>query len=91
MVSMLQTLQTEDGMRRGAFTIVAECFHMARLMVHCLWDRVMHMCTSGHIISLEFHSLKKLEFICQGIKDIPLWKWLDVVGGVKDNSASLDC
>ena len=60
MVSMLQMLQTEDGMRRGAFTIVAECFGMARLMVHCLWNRVMWMCASGHIISLEFHSHKKI-------------------------------
>ena len=42
-------------MRRGAFTIVTECFGMARLMVHCLWNS-MH--ASGHIISLEFHSQK---------------------------------
>ena len=59
MVSMLQMLQTEDGMRRGAVTIVAECFSMAHLMVHCLWNRVACMCASGHIISLEFHSHKK--------------------------------
>ena len=58
---MLQTLQMEDGMRRGAFTIVAECFGVARLMVHCLWNRVTRTCASGHIISLEFHSQKKLQ------------------------------
>ena len=84
MVSMLQTLQTEDGMRRGAFTIVAECFSMACLRVHCLWNRVVCTHASGHIISPEFHSHKKncrrrpmypLEFICTGIKDIPLQKW----------------
>ena len=83
MVSMLQMLQTEDGMRRRAFTIVAECFGVARLTVHCLWNRVVHMCASGHIISLEFHPHKKncgrwpmypSEFIHEGIKDIPLWK-----------------
>ena len=56
MVLMLQMLQTEDGMRWGAFTIVAECFGMAHLTVHCLWNRVMHTHASGHIISLEFHS-----------------------------------
>ena len=60
MVSMLQTLQTEDGMRRGAFTIVAECFSMACSMVHCLWNRVACMHASGHIISLEFQSHNNL-------------------------------
>ena len=72
MVLMLQMLQTEDSMRRGAFTIVDECFGMAHLMVHCLWNRVARTCTSGHIISLEFHSHKNnsgrwpiLEFFVQ--------------------------
>ena len=83
MVLMLQTLQTEDSMRRGDFTIVTECFGMARSMVHCLWSRVMHTHASGHIISPEYHSHKKncrrqpmypSEFICKGIKNIPLWK-----------------
>ena len=60
MVSMLQTLQMENGMRRGAFTIVAECFGMACSMFHCLWNRVVHMHASGHIISPEFHSHKKI-------------------------------
>ena len=105
MVSMLQMLQTEDGMRRGAFTIVAECFGMARLMVHCLWNRVMWMRASGHIISLEFHSHKKLWEMAyvsirvhpQGNQRHPIMevtdskKAGDVIGGVKDNSASLDC
>ena len=60
MVSMLQTLETDDGMRRGAFTIVAKSFSMAHLMVHCLWNRVVHTCATGHIISPEFHSRKKI-------------------------------
>ena len=60
MVSMLQTLETEDGMRRGAFTIVAKCFGMACSTVHYLWNRAAHMCASGHLISLEFHSHKKI-------------------------------
>ena len=83
MVSMLQTLQTENGMRRGAFTIVAECFGMACSMVHCLWNRVVRMRASGHIISPEFHSHKKncrrrpmylSEFIHEGINNILLCK-----------------
>ena len=61
MVSMLQMLQMEDGMKRGAFTIVAEGFSVTRLTVHCLWNRVTGMHASGHIISPEFHSHKKIE------------------------------
>ena len=60
MVSMLQTLQTENRMRRGAFTIVTECFGMACSMAHCLWNRVVCMHATGHIISPEFHSHKKI-------------------------------
>ena len=60
MVSTLQTLQMENGMRRGAFTIVAKCFSVACSMVHCLWNRVVHMHTHGHIISPEFHSHKTI-------------------------------
>ena len=60
MVLMLQMLQTENGMRRGAFTIVAECFVMACSTVHCLWNRLVCMHATGHIISPEFHSHKKI-------------------------------
>ena len=83
MASMLQTLQMENGMRRGAFTIVTECFGMACSTVHCLWNRVVCMHATGHIISPEFHSHKKnsrrwpmypSEFIQEGIKNIPLQK-----------------
>ena len=83
MVSMLQMLQTENGMRRGAFTIFAECFGMAHSTVHCLWNRVVCMHATGHIISPEFHSHIKnsrrwpmylSEFIQEGIKNIPLQK-----------------
>ena len=105
MVSMLQTLQTEDGMRRGAFTIVAKCFSMAHLTVHCLWNRVGHTCASGHIISAEFHSQKKLwetAYVSirvhpQGNQGHPIMEVVDskkagdIIGCVKDNSASLDC
>ena len=83
MVSMLQMLQMENSMRRGAFTIVAKCFGMARSTVHCLWNRVVRMRAQGHIISLEFHSHKKnsrrppiypSEYVCEGIKNMPLHK-----------------
>ena len=60
MVLMLQMLETDDGMRRGAFTIVAKSYSMASLMVHCLWNRVVCMHTTGYIISPEFHSRQKI-------------------------------
>ena len=83
MVSMLQILETDAGMRRGAFTIVAKPFSVAHSTVHCLWNRVVCMCTTGHIISPEFHTHKKncgrrplypSEVIREGIKNIPLQK-----------------
>ena len=60
MVLMLQTLEMDDGMRRGAFTIIAKSFGMACLTVHCLWNRVVCTDATGHIISPEFHSHKKI-------------------------------
>ena len=83
MVTMLQTLQTDDGMRRGAFTMVAKCFGVVRSTVHCLCNRVLCMHAHGHIISPEFQSHKKnsrrppiypSEFVHEGIKNIPLHK-----------------
>ena len=83
MVTMLQTLQMDDGMRSGSFTMVAECFGVARSMVHCLWNRVVCTHAHGHIISPEFQSHKQncgrppiylSEFVCEGIKNIPLRK-----------------
>ena len=105
MVSMLQMLQRENGMRRGAFTIVAKCFGMARSTVHCLWNRVVCMHAHGHIISPEFHSHKKI------LGDHLFIHWSSsaresrtshyasnrpkkaggIIGGVKDDGASLDC
>ena len=105
MVSIQQMLQTEDRMRRGAVTIVAKCFSVACSTVHCLWNRVIHTHASGHIISPEFHSHKKLQEtayvsigVClQGNQRHPIMeaadskKAGDIIGGVKDNGASLDC
>ena len=60
MVLMLQMLEMDDGMRKGAFTIVTKSFGMASLTVHCLWNRVVCTHATGHIISPEFHSCKKI-------------------------------
>ena len=105
MVLMLQTLQTENGMRRGAFTIFAKCFGVACLTVHCLWNRVVHTRASGHIISPEYNSHKKNcgrwpmypSVHPQGNQEHPITEAMDskkagdIIGGVKDNGASLDC
>ena len=83
MVTMVQTLQTDNGMRSRSFTMVAECFGVARSTVHHLWNRVVRRRAHGHIISPEFQSHKEncgrppiypSEFICKGIKNIPLCK-----------------
>ena len=73
-------------------------------MVHCLWNRVVHMHATGYIISLEFHSCKKIvgDSLCiclrlSGNQEYPTVekayskKAGDIDGGVKDNGASLDC
>ena len=60
MVSMLQMLEMDDGMRRGAFTIVAKSFGMAHSTVHCLWNRVACTHATGHIFCPEFHPTKKI-------------------------------
>ena len=87
MVTMLQMLQTDNGMGSGAFTMVAECFGVARSMVHRLWNRVVRMRTHGHIISLEFQSHQKIpgdllfirqsssarEWSCGNLHFQPLW------------------
>ena len=103
MVTMLQTLETDDGMRSGSFAMVAKCFSMARSTVYRLWNRVVCMRAHGHIISPEFQSHKKncgrppiypSEFVREGIKNKQVTdpkKADGVVGGVKDDGATLDC
>ena len=105
MVLMLHMLETDDGMRRGAFTIVAKSFGMACSIVHCLWNRVVCTHAPGHDISLEFHPHKKLwEMAYVSVRVPPRGnqghptaekayskKAGNANGDVKDNSASLDC
>ena len=105
MVSMLQMLETDDSMRSGAFTIVAKSFSMAHSTVHCLWNRVVSTHATDHIISLEFHSHKKIAgeglCICLSLsaresrishcRKVYSKKAGNIDGGVKDNGASLDC
>ena len=83
MVTMLKTLETDDGMRSGSFAMLAECFGVARSTVYRLWNRVVRTRAHGHIISPEFQSHKKncgrppmypSEFVREGIKNIPLRK-----------------
>ena len=85
--------------------MVAECFGMARSTVHCLWNRVVRTHAHGHIISPEFQSHKKFQETSylsvrvhpRGNQEHPIMQAMDpkkaggVVGGVKDDSAILDC
>ena len=105
MVTMLQTLETDDGMRSGSFAMVAKCFGVARSTVYHLWNRVVCTRAHGHIISPEFQSHKKLREtsylsigVCpRGNKEHPITQAMNpkkagsIVGGVKDNGATLDC
>ena len=106
MVTMLQTLETDDGMRSGSFAMVAECFGVARSTVYCLWNRVVRTRAHGHIISPEFQSHKKklretsylsVRVRPRGNKEHSIMQATNpkkaggVVGGVKDDGATLDC
>ena len=105
MVTMLQTLKTDDGMRSGSFAMVAECFGVARSTVYRLWNRVVRTRTHGHILSPEFQSHKKLRettYVSIGVrlrgnKEHPITEATNtkkagsIVWGVKDDCATLDC
>ena len=105
MVTMLQTLEMDHGMRSGSFAMVAECFGVARSTVYRLWDRVVCTRAHGHIISPEFQSHKKMRetsYLSVGVrprgnKEHPITQVTDpkktggVVAGVKDDGAMLDC
>ena len=105
MVTMLQTLETDNDMRSGSFAMVAECFGMARLTVYRLWNRVVRTRAHGHINSPEFQSHKKSRettYLSIGVrpagnKEHPITQATNpknagvVVRGVKDDCATLDC
>ena len=104
MVTMLQTLQTDNGVRSGSFTMVTKCFGMARSTVHRLWNRVVRTRAHGHIIFPEFQSHKffwetylSVGVRLRGNKEHPITQATDakkaggVVGGIKDDGATLDC
>ena len=77
-------------MRRGAFTIVAECFGMAHSTVHCLWNRVVCMCASR--ISFSPKKIRETAYVSIN-QGHPIMEAADskkagnVIGGVKDDGA----
>ena len=106
MISMLQTIQCENGLQRGSITIVNKRFDVARSTSYRLWELVVCTCAMGDIISPEINAHKRWgrppiylkEFVQEGVKDVPLLmeeaypkKPCGVDGGIKDNCASLDC
>ena len=87
-------------MRREAFTIVTKCYGVACSTVHCLWNRVVRMHAHGHIIPTKKFwetSYVSIGVRPQGNQEHPIIEATDskkagsIIGGVKDNGASLDC
>ena len=50
-VSMLVTMKTDDGLRRGAIMFIAKIFGVACCTVYCLWERAKSMHELGVINS----------------------------------------
>ena len=86
--------------------MVAKCFGVARSMVYRLWNRGVRTHAHGHIISLESQSHKKklqetsylsVRVRPRGNKEHPITQATNpkkaggVIGGVKDDGATLDC
>ena len=107
MISMLQSMQCDDGMWRGLITIIGKRFNVACSTVYQLWERAACMHAMGDIISPEINSWKKLEEVCyisdrdhpgQGgcqesptVEEVYPKKTCNVDGGIENNCASLDC
>ena len=60
MISMLQSMQCDDGLQRGSITIVTKRFDMACSTVYRQWERSACMHAMGDIISPEINSQKKI-------------------------------
>ena len=55
MISMLQSMQCDDGLWRGSITIVTKRFDVACSTVYRLWEQVTCTHAMGDIISLEIN------------------------------------
>ena len=104
--SVLLTMKTDNGLRRGATMFITNKFGMACCTVYHLWDRAKSMCELGTINSPEFILCKKNSrrnimyptgFVQESVKHMPLrkrctqQKLAKVTGCVKNDSSSLDC
>ena len=58
-ISMLVTMKTDDGLRRGATTFITKKFGMACCTVYHLWAKAKSMCELGIINPPESISCKK--------------------------------
>ena len=59
-VAMIQGMENDGSLQRESVTAITKRFSMACCTVHCLWKRVVGMCATGIINSLEFNSQKKI-------------------------------
>ena len=60
MISMLQSMQSDDGLWRGSITIITKRLNMAHSTVYRLWELAVQTHATGDIISPEINSWKKL-------------------------------
>ena len=56
MISMLQAMDTDDGLQQGSITTITKRFNMAHSTVYRLWEHMAHMHATGIIIFLELNS-----------------------------------
>ena len=60
MISTLQVMDTDNGLKQGSITTIAKRFDMAHSMVYRLWECMVCTFATGVIISPEYNSWKKV-------------------------------
>ena len=105
MISMLQGMDTDNGLKQGSITTIAKRFDMAHSMVYRLWEHAAYMHAMGKIISPKPNSWGKFweatylsERVCaRGCQEFAMKeetytaKTCHINGSVKNHGALLDC
>ena len=60
MISMLQVMDTDNGLKQGLISTIAKRFDVAHSMVYRLWECTVCTCATGIIISPELNSQGKI-------------------------------
>ena len=105
MISMLQGMDTDDGLKQGSITTITQRFDMAHSIIYRLWEHAACMHAMGIIISLKLNYWKKFweatylsERVCaRGCQEFATEeetytaKTCHINGSVKNHCALLDC